>query len=150
MMGAMDPEYNDDWATCAATFATLRVMSAELTPAQLTGALRTDPSESYAFGEPVHNTGRTRKTNGWFLTSEGRVESLDLSRHIDWVLDQIAEPDALPGLLARGVKADIFCYWESRSGHGGPEFTSRQMGRLAALGLPVGIDVYFPEITHPD
>ena len=141
----MDTEYDDSWATCERTYATLRIFSAEISPVQIGDALGVAASNSYTLGQPFGRTGQVRKTNAWFLTSVGQVESRDLSRHIDWLLDQAGAPEALLSLTGRGADADIFCFWESKSGHGGPEFSPRQMGRLSALGLPLGIDVYFPD-----
>lgn len=141
----MEPEYDDSWATCARTYATLRIFSLEITPAEMSEALGVAASDCYTVGQEFGRTGQRRKTNAWFLRSERNVDSLDLSRHIDWLLDQIGASEVLLRLTARGAKADIFCYWESKSGHGGPEFSPPQMGRLSALGLPLGIDVYFPD-----
>ncbi len=141
----METNYDDAWPTCARTYATLRVFSTRRTPEELSDALGVAASDSYATGEPFGRTGQTRQTNAWFLTSDGKVDSLDLSRHIDWILDRISDgSQALPMLIAEGATADLFCYWESKSGHGGPEFSPSQMGRLAAIGLPLAIDVYFP------
>ncbi len=39
---------------------------------------------------------------------------------------------------------DIFCYWLSQSGHGGPIVSPAQMGRLAALNIELGFDIYGP------
>jgi hypothetical protein len=85
------------------------------------------------------------KFNGWFLSSEDKVASKDVRRHLDWLLDLIW-PARLP--LAdlqqtSGVKIDVNCVWWSASGHGGPTLWPEQMGRLAELGLECGFDVYF-------
>jgi hypothetical protein len=59
-------------------------------------------------------------------------------------LDQI-EPhsETLKKLQAEGCQIDIFCYWRSAEGHGGPMLSPESMTRLGALGLEVGFDIYF-------
>src|SRR4051794_16523571 len=57
--------------------------------------------------------------------------------------------DHLSRLRNEGAEADIFCFWASRSGHGGPNLGTRQMKRLVALDLPIGFDVYFEQGEVP-
>jgi len=132
----LDP-YDDGYATCARTYATLRLYPGTITPAEATARLRIDPTESQlttCTGRPLH---------GWFLSTEGVLESKDVRRHIDWLLDRI-EPSAaeLQALVREGARADIFCYWLSAQGHGGPTLSPGQMHRLARLQLECGFDVY--------
>lgn len=83
--------------------------------------------------------------NGWFLTSEDHVDSLDSGRHINWLLDRI-EPaaTALRELQEKGCEMDISCYWLSRSGHGGPTISVDQMRRLTDLNIELWFDFYGP------
>ncbi len=39
---------------------------------------------------------------------------------------------------------DIFCYWLSADGHGGPILSPAMMRRLGQLELEVGFDIYGP------
>jgi hypothetical protein len=48
-------------------------------------------------------------------------------------------------LQQEGARTDVFCYWVSASGQGGPRLLPSTMGRLAQLGLEVGFDVYFQD-----
>lgn len=41
-----------------------------------------------------------------------------------------------------GAEVDVFCYWSSRCGHGGPTLSPTQMKGLAELGLDLGLDIY--------
>lgn len=136
--------YDDDYPTCARTHASLRLFSEELSPAAITHLLEADPTGGYTKGDPVGRLGGERSTNAWILGSESSVQSADLARHIDWVLDQVNEIEL--SSLSQGERAqvDVFCYWASFSGHGGPRLEPGLMLRLANLGLPVGVDVYFP------
>jgi hypothetical protein len=137
-----DDRYDDTFATCARTFATLRVFSDHLTADEITRRLGVACSSSHSRGDPMGRTGNVRSTNGWFLTTEGVVSSNDLRRHVDWLLDHLAHAD--PDVFV-DCRADVFCYWQSKSGHGGPELSPRQMARLARYRLPIGFDVYFPD-----
>lgn len=131
--------YIDDYASCARTYATFRVYPGAVAPSAVTEALGLQPTRTSIQGvkSPLH-------VNGWFLSSKDVIESRDSRRHIDWLLDQI-EPvaSAIDALISSGAKADIFCFWESNSGNGGPELSPAQMSRLCRLNLSVGWDVWF-------
>ena len=138
--------YDDAYATCGETYVTLRIY--QIHPDEVTARLRLQPDSVLVKGERWKTrAGRSSvpaRVNGWFFTSKGRVESRDVRRHLDWLLDQI-EPHAgtLGELQASGGKMDVSCYWESLSGHGGPTLSPSTMGRLAVLGLETWFDVYF-------
>ncbi len=140
----LEDAYDDDYPTCALTYASLRVFSEELSPAAITFLLEADPTGGHTKGDPVGRSGGERSTNAWILASEGSVQSDDLARHIDWVLDEVNEIELRSLSQGRRAQVDLFCYWESFSGHGGPRLEPGLMLRLANLGLPVGVDVYFP------
>ena len=72
------------------------------------------------------------------------MSSLDSRRHIDWLLERLLPVSAeLTGLRRDGVAMDIFCYWVSRDGHGGPTLSPRQMRDLVTLELDCDWDVYW-------
>ena len=77
------------------------------------------------------------------VSSEGRIESRDSRRHIDYLLSLLdGKDEAVASLKAVGWKFDVFVFWESRGG-GGPMLTPSTMSRLAELGIEIGFDVYF-------
>jgi len=82
--------------------------------------------------------------NGWLLSSKGTVDSLDVRRHVDWLLERIF--DRRTELIALqsqpGVWMDFFCYWRPRDGHSGPSLSPKQMKTLADLNLTIGFDCY--------
>jgi hypothetical protein len=130
-------DYDDEYSTCRATYATLRLYLVDLTPDAVTERLGLRPTESQT------QTRSAKHLHAWFLCSAGQVDSREVRRHIDWILDQIT-PVVSPfrDLIARGVKADVACCWVSASGHGGPTLSPIQMRRLAELGLECWFDVY--------
>jgi Domain of unknown function (DUF4279) len=143
------PEYDDEYPTCARTYASLRIFSPDLDPEAVSRSLGIEATTARV-SYPVNNLGVVRRAGGWMLSTKDSVDSNDLRRHIDWLLDAI-EPSAtaLDELVQAGAKAEIFCYWESRWGSGGPVLSPAQMERLVRLDLSVGIDAYGPaDRTH--
>jgi len=130
--------YSDDYATCAETYATLRVYTGKIPPQQVTADLRLSPSKL------LNESEDRAHPNGWLLSSKGNVDSLDVRRHVDWLLQRIF--DRRTELLALqnqpGVWMDVFCYWRSKDGHGGPSLSPKQMKALAELNLTIGFDCY--------
>ena len=137
--------YGPSYPTCSRTFATLRILAADFTPQQITTAMRLQPSGSHGRGDrrTLRSGGKTESRYGWFLSSEGRVDSLDNRDHLDWLLEQVtSRRTELDALRQKGAAADIFCYWESSNGQGGPALSPPQMRTLADLGLELSYDIY--------
>ena len=134
--------YQDDYPTCGATYASLCIYHDDLDPDNVTARLGISPSETRRKGE-TRRSGHVIPVGGWFISSKGHVESRDVRRHIAWILDQIAESeDELQQLQNEGCDMQVFCYWLSASGHGGPELNHEIMRRLVSLRLDIEFDVY--------
>jgi hypothetical protein len=135
-----------DYPTCARTFATLRVYPERLDPDEVTRRLGIEPSNLQRKGDPLTKSKQPvlAKTHGWFLTTEGAIESRDVRKHLDWLLERLVpRAEAVRSLQADGCSMDISCYWLSFSGHGGPSVRPAQMAELARLGQELWFDVYF-------
>jgi hypothetical protein len=131
--------YDDDYSTCAKTFATLRIYGVR--PDEVTQWLGLSPTSMQIQGQA--SDGRRVSVDGWFLSTELQVASRDLRRHLDWLLANISPvATALSELKAQAAKVDVFCYWLSAHGQGGPTFSPQQMKLLGELGLELGLDVY--------
>lgn len=142
----MKPESGStDYPTCEATFATLRIYL-EVRPGEITEKLWLQPTRTARRGDQPPGRRVPFPVTSWLLSSKDVVESLDLEKHLDWIITKL-EPraDALRELQNRGAKTDLFCYWQSKYGHGGPTLSPEIMKRAAALGLEIGFDVYFTE-----
>ncbi len=142
-------EYDDDYPTCDQSYATLRILSEAVDPDVMSARLGIAASRAHRRGD--RGSGRAiHGLNGWFLTTEEIVQSRDVRRHIDWLLERM-DPlrAALASLRAEGCRADIFCFWVSASGHGGPGLMPGSMRRLADLELEVWFDVYFRGSDEP-
>ncbi len=140
--------YDDEYGTCSETRATLLIYPEQVSPYEVTERLGLEPTRLNVVGEEhVNRLGRRRvvKINGWFMSSEGRVESLDVRRHLDWLLAKIGPKteELLDLQSVPGVKMSVACAWYSRSGHGGPTLWPEQMRALADLSLECSFDIYF-------
>lgn len=140
--------YDDAYPTCERTLAELLIYPGDLEPRWITRRLGVEPTVTAIKGELKTNSmGRTRVVpkNRWQLSSEGKISSLDLRRHLDWLLDKV-EPGR-DGLLALqrapGMRMGVNCIWWSAHAQGGPTLWPVQMRRLADLNLECGFDISF-------
>lgn len=140
---------NDDYPTCERTYAELRIYGADLDPDEITNLLQITPSSTQRRGELRTGSGGRRErmvgVGGWFLSSENQVRSMDLRRHLDWILGQLdRRRDPLRRLQTKsGVEMSVHCIWWSRRGQGGPTLWPEQMKRLADLNLECGFEFSF-------
>ena len=130
--------YDDAYPTCAETYATLRIYTGEMAPQAVSAALRLKPTKLLVAGK------NGSQLNGWLLSSQTQVESRDVRRHLDWLLEQIvAAQEVLRRMQSEpDLWMDVFCYWRSTHGQGGPMLSPKQMQRLAELDLTIGFDCY--------
>jgi hypothetical protein len=135
------PEYDDNYPTCAKTFSTLRIFADEVSAAEITNALGVAPTKSFLKGEP-HSKGLFRKAHGWFYSTEKFSSSKDTRQHIDLILEALdGKVKVIKALHQRGCKLDIMSYWVSH-GQGGPALWPHQMLKLGKLGIEVWWDIY--------
>jgi len=147
--------YDDDYATCLRTYATLCVYPEGIDPTEITKRLGLEPSTWQRRGELSRRTDggppSLAPLDGWFLSSKDRVDSRDSRRHLDWLLDRLKpQSDVLLRLQDQGCRMTVSCYWLSRYGHGGPTLPSLQMKRLADLNLELLFDFYDAGEDLPD
>jgi len=135
-------DYDDNYPTCRVTYATLRIFRDDLDPDAVSSVLGIAPSDRHRKGD-TRRSGYIEKSGAWFLSSKGHLQSKDVQRHIMWILDQLADRvGILHQLQDEGCSMDIFCYWVSASGQGGPTLSPELMRRLAEAELEVGFDIY--------
>ena len=145
---------DDDYASCARTYATLIIYPEGIDPLAVTARLGIEPTSWQRRGEPMRSRGRAlariAPLSGWFLTTRGAVESKDIRRHLDWLLDRI-DPVAhvIRALQAEGCRMNVWAYWLAQSGQGGPMLSPAQMRRLADLDLELWFDISGP-VDEPD
>ncbi len=139
---------------CSKCYASLRLFGDNIVPDDISKLLGVIPNYKVVKGkEVISPSGKQRiaPTGCWILNSE-QNKSTDLDEHINWLLDQVSRteyPVALRHIV--GVeKMDIFCYWSSATGQGGPEFLVETLCRLSSMGLKLGLDIYFCEIHEKE
>src|SRR3954466_10159507 len=127
-------EYDHSYPTCVETHSTLRIFSDDLSPETVTARLDVSPTESYRTGDAIGKSKEhRRKTNGWFLSTEGASDSKDTRRHIDIIIAALeGRTKQVHSSQAAGCQIDITPYWVS-AGQGGPALWPHQMSRLGEL-----------------
>lgn len=139
---------NDNYETCERTCAKLRIYGNDLDPSAITKLLGIQPSDSQKKGETRKNSYDrilVFKIGGWFLSSEDHVQSKDVRRHLDWILNQLVpkKEQLLQLQETIGITMDVNCIWWSAFGDGGPTLWPEQMGLLAELNLECGFEIAF-------
>jgi hypothetical protein len=136
----------DDYHTCRKTYATLRVYHKTANPSSVSRCLRIEPSSSQVAGKTSVRKGKiiTNSISGWFFSSEDRIDSCDSAKHLRWLFAQLeGKIEQFEKLRSSGWWMDISCFWDSESGHGGPNLDSKVLNSLSRLGMDVWFDVYF-------
>ena len=119
-----------------------RIFGKTLDPSEVTILFGREPSYAHRTGERVDWSERPRSQGMWQISSERAVDSPDLEEHISWILDQVEpQSEVLKELTSRdGIQADLFCFWQQESNEG-LAFNPVLLGRVAALGLELGIEI---------
>ncbi len=131
------------------TRAGLLIYPGNAPPDVVTQKLQLPPTDARTAGEErIHrSTGvkRIAPKNMWELSSDKLVQSLDLRRHLDWLLAQLLpRASALLELQEMpGLRMGVNCAWYSKLGHGGPTLWPEQMQQMAELNLECSFDLYF-------
>lgn len=140
--------YNDRYPTCERTYAALLVYPEVLNPTAISERLRLVPTQLSVKGvDEATPSGRVRPApkSLWALSSEGQVDSLDLRRHLDWLIEKLmpVKQQVLELQLVPGTRMNINCIWWSAHGTGGPALWPEQMAAIAELGLECAFDISF-------
>jgi len=133
---------NDDYPTCERTYAELRIYGS-FDPDEISQHLELKPS--LANGPTQPKPGYRERPSGWFLSSEGNVDSRDLRRHLDWVLERVGpkRPQLRELQLRPGITMTMWCVWWSALGGGGPTLWPEQMEVLGRLNLECTFEFAF-------
>ncbi len=126
------------WSTAA-----LRIIGQELRPEDI---------------EPMHTLGETRfhSPQQWRVpgggTQRGSLWSLvgalgdknGITQQLQSLLDSLEPRLEMIRRLSEKYWVDIFCGFSSRSGQGGFILDATTLVRIAALGVPIGVELYLP------
>ena len=123
--------------------ASLLIFSDTLKPEEITARLGLIASTSHEKGASRLRVPIPWKNSLWGLQST-LGDHRNLADHIQWLIDVI-EPkaDALKE-LSKHCKVLVFCGFASQNGQGGFTLTPPILARLAALNIPLSLDLYPP------
>jgi hypothetical protein len=121
-------EGDDKWWT-----ASLRVMSETITTNEMTRRLGLSPTSA-----------KDSRRSVWVLNS-GLPSSEPLERHLAVLLD-VLEPIAttITALQRDGCDTEFFVGFSSETGQVGADLGAALLGRIAALGIDLALDLYPP------
>jgi len=139
-------KFCDDYPTCRETSAMMRIFSDDIDPAYISRMLGVEPSSVQVKGERKYpkKAEYINEENGWFLDSEKEVQSRDLRRHLEWLLEKMKNcHQELKELSSKGAEITIFCPWESATGQGGPKMDPRQMKVLGELNIELLFEFWY-------
>lgn len=144
------PLYDDDYASCRKTFATLCLYHPVNDPSTVAEQLGLTPTRSFRQGDVRNARSTVHPTypvSGWFFSTEESIKSRDLRRHLDYILGRLAHRGPqLSVLRTQGWTTAVNCFWSSIQGHGGPTVSPVQMAGLVALDLELSLDLYREEM----
>jgi len=119
-------------------------MDADMNPDEVSSILSIQPTSVQRKGERnADRKGKIYSLSGWFLSTEGILESRDARRHLDWIIEKVKEKKVgFQEFHTRGYLVDMCIRWNSKSGHGGPTLSPKQMSILADLEVELWFDIY--------
>jgi hypothetical protein len=149
--------YRDQDPDCERTVVALRIYGDDLDPEQVSSSLGIDPTSSQRKGQifPPNSFGRQRVApiGGWFLSSEGVVESTDIRRHFEWLLGQLESRATEIGALRASPSVSIYIsciWWASKDGGGGFVLAPEHLQKIGELGLECDFGVAFYGASEND
>lgn len=127
----------------ADTILTMRIVGEAVDPDAITARLGLAPTRAHHKGEPISPRVRRPRPFGVWLLDSPLGRDRPLEEHLD-VLLGLLEPraEALRSLAAEGCPADLFSGHFMQRYNTGIELSPGVLGRVAALGLALDIDIY--------
>lgn len=114
-----------------------------MNPEKITDTLDIEPDRSQKVGDVARNK-KPIPVSGWFVGTQGILNSRDIRVHLEWILDRLKDKrNQLNLLVELGFEMKISCFWESASGNGGPILDHEIIARLSEFPLDLHFDVWF-------
>jgi len=128
-------DFIDEYSACSRTYATLCLYHPEESPIIPTSILDISPDRTIEEGAPK---------NGWFLSTQNRIQSRDIRRHIVSLLTKTPDfGNKLNEIRLRKWDAHLDCFWESASGNGGPILDHKFISFVSSYNLDLTFDIWF-------
>ena len=128
----------------ARVYATFILRGKDLDPQDVTERMSIIPSRSFKRGD--RRTVKKKWPHGfWALTSDGHIDSTDLSLHLDWLVKQLEPSNSSIQEIIHDsdFKAEISCLWISPEDHNGLILPSQLISKIAELGVELSFDIYY-------
>jgi hypothetical protein len=82
----------------------------------------------------------------WELSTEGRINSMELDDHFEWILKQLRKKKLLKTELSSDYRFSLSVFWGASNGTGGGPLIDPELSAKFALhGIPVAIGFYVSE-----
>jgi hypothetical protein len=121
--------------------ASFRIFGETLVPEELGAALDIVATKTHIKGQRHSGSRGVWRDSAWLLCSPLQKHE-SLTEHLKWLLDRLEPKTDVIKAIAKKYRVDIFCGFSSGSGQGGFTIDVETLGRLANLGIPVGLDLY--------
>ncbi len=132
---------------CAHTFASIIITGKDFDPEVITSSIGVTPSYSFKKGDK-RGESKNWDHSFWELSSKEFETSTDLGLHIEWLVSKILPYKDQFIELSKAIQplnTYISCFWESKTGHGGPIFSPSLLRKIADLNLELWFDIYFAD-----
>lgn len=126
------------------TFATLRMWGKDVVPRLISQSLGLEPTDSHEAGSQ-RSALTTWGDSYWEFSTQGFLDSDDISHHITYLLDKIAQKTPeIECIIGSGGNIDIFCFLSINTFNYGFTLSPLLLQRVSSMGLSIGIDIYTP------
>jgi hypothetical protein len=124
-----------------------------LVPQRVTDLLGLSPTHAHARGDPHpirSNPDLRWRSGAWMLDSQQSPDA-PLDQHLRDLLDRL-EPkaEAIRELVAEGLRASFSCGCFLEKENEGTTLPPQTLGRIAALGADLDLDIYYRGEAAPD
>lgn len=127
-------------------YASLNLWGENLNPQKINDALGISPTRSFQRGDQ-RKDGTNWPHGVWFLDSKEKFQSLDPTKHIEWILEQIEPMQVKLNeiIQEQSLIAELSVFWIMPTSHEYLIFEPDLIKRIAATNLRLEISFYGPD-----
>ncbi len=117
-----------------------------LNPKAVTDYFLIEPSRSFSRGD-IRLNDKKWPHGYWELESSRFVQSEDLIKHLEWLINQVesVKPKFAYLMKNEDIEAIISCFWIMSSGHGAILLSNSLLRRIADLNIDLELDIHGSE-----
>lgn len=138
----IEPDANEPYPP----YASLNLWGENLNPQKVTETMGISATRSFQRGD-MRKDGTSWPHGIWFLDSKEQIQSLDPTKHLEWILEQI-EPVQLKlseVVQEQSLDAEIGIFWIMPTSHEYLIISPDLAKRISATNLRLEISVYSPD-----